>query len=99
MEGDSVYHIEETLEQTKIRLNRDDSLSSGVKKAILEFIDDLTMDNLSKHRQYFYITRLKVLGRIMGDSSCTLLNRISRLQYWNSKRQRRGETRIMLIAR
>ena len=68
MEGDSVYHIEETLEQTKIRLNRDDSLSSGVKKAILDFIDDLTMDNLSKHRQYFYITRLKVLGRIMGDS-------------------------------
>ena len=68
MEGDSVYHIEETLEQTKIRLNRDDSLSPGVKKAILDFIDDLTMDNLSKHRQYFYITRLKVLGRIMGDS-------------------------------
>ena len=41
MEGDSVYHIEETLEQTKIRLNRDDSLSPGVKKAILDFIDDL----------------------------------------------------------
>ena len=68
MEGDIVYHIEETLEQTKIRLNRDESLSPSVKKAILDFIDDLTTDNLSQHRQYFYITRLKVLGRIMGDS-------------------------------
>ena len=68
MEGDSVYHIEETLELAKIRLKQDDSLSSGVKKAILDFVDDLTMDNLSKHRQYFYVTRLKLLGRIMGDS-------------------------------
>ena len=68
MEGDIVYHIEQTLEQTKIRLNQDGSLNPEVKKAILDFIDDLTLDNLSIHRQYYYITRLKVLGRIMGDS-------------------------------
>ena len=68
MEGDSVYNIEVLLQQSKSRLNQEESLSPAVKKSILDFIDSLSMDNLSHHMQYFYITRLKLIARVMGDS-------------------------------
>ena len=68
MEGDRVYNIEGLLEQTKTRLVQEEALNSDVKKAILDFIDDLTMDNLSHHMRYFYLTRLKVLARVLGDA-------------------------------
>ena len=64
MEGDSVYHIEQTLEQTKIRLNQDESLNPVVKKAILDFIDDLTLAN----QQIPYIFHHRSCDRISSRS-------------------------------
>ena len=64
---ETVYLIDHNLELCKKRLQKDEALSDEVKKEILDFTADLAILGLSKHRWYFYIERLKLIGRFLGD--------------------------------
>lgn len=66
MEGETVYGIENGLKLCKDRLNRDKRISRDVKYAILDFVDDLAIRNVSDHVQYSYIERLEIVARKMG---------------------------------
>lgn len=48
-------------------MNKDHEIPDSVKAAILDFTDDLEISGISKHRQYFYIERLKIIARIMKE--------------------------------
>ena len=67
MENETVYEIDHNLELCKLRLKEENSIPGKVKDAILEFVDDMAIKGRSKHRQYFYIERLKIMARIMGE--------------------------------
>lgn len=45
---------------------REGTSRSHVKYAILDFVDDLAIRNVSDHVQYSYIERLEIVARIMG---------------------------------
>ena len=64
---ESIYDIDRNLELCKGRLKRDNGIPEEVKNAILNFTKKLNRDGISKHRQYFYIERLKIIARIMGN--------------------------------
>ncbi|MEM0159652.1 MAG: site-specific integrase [Candidatus Micrarchaeaceae archaeon] len=68
MEGETIYGIENGLKLCKDRLNRDKLLSKEAKDAILDFVDELAVRNVSDHVQYSYIERLMVVARIMGSA-------------------------------
>ena len=63
---ESIYDIDRNLELCKDRLKKDGEIPEEVKDAILNFTRKLNRDGISKHRQYFYIERLKIITRIMG---------------------------------
>jgi len=65
---ETVYQIDRNLELSKRRLENDNVIPEEAKKAILDFVDNLALEGISKHRQYFYIERLKIVAKIMGDS-------------------------------
>ena len=52
MEGETVYGIENGLKHCKDRLIRDNRISGDVKYAILDFVDDLAIKNVSDKVQY-----------------------------------------------
>ncbi len=68
MEEETVYGVDKNLKNCKRRLQNDPDISQKVKDEILRFVNILDIQSVSKHRQYFYIERLKILARIMGDS-------------------------------
>jgi integrase len=64
---ETVYLIDHNLELCKRRLQKDISVPEEVKKTIMDFTADLAILGLSKHRQYFYIERLKLIARLLGQ--------------------------------
>ncbi len=90
---ETVYSIGKQLEQCRARLMADNEIPDKVKKEILKFTDRMAVQGKSKHRQYFYIERLKAVARVMGDAFLTpteddIQDAILKLQ--NTK-TRRGE--------
>ena len=61
-----IYNIDHNIELAVKRLKGDGALDSRPKKVILEFIEFGTAQGLKKHRQYFYLGRLRILARVMG---------------------------------
>lgn len=67
-DGETVYGVSKLLEQCRSRLLNEKEISDNVKEVILDFTDDLAVQGRSKHRQYFYIERPKVVAKVKGDS-------------------------------
>ena len=63
---ENIYDIDRNLELCKDRLKEDKEIPEEVKNEILKFTKALNRNGISKHRQYFYIERLKIITRIMG---------------------------------
>jgi integrase len=64
---ENIYNIDRNLELCKSRLQKDEEIPEKVKKEIFDFTKKLNREGISKHRQYFYIERLKIMARIMGN--------------------------------
>ena len=59
-----IYKIDHTLEGEKQRL-AEETINEKVKQTFLDFIDELSVQNLTKYRQYFYLVRLRLVARIL----------------------------------
>lgn len=69
-DADQVYNVSRNLERAKERLHEDTQhglISADSEKLILQFLRDLDISNISKHRQYFYLERLRVVAKAMGE--------------------------------
>lgn len=70
-EADIVYGVTRNLDNAKRRLHNDvtkGKLSAEAEKTILRFLRDLDISKISKHRQYFYLERLRTVGKVMGGN-------------------------------
>lgn len=63
---DQIYKIEYNLQQEKERLRRE-NIDQRVITTFLDFIDEINVQNLTKHRQYFYLVKLRTMGKILDE--------------------------------
>ena len=63
---DQIYKIEYNLQQEKERLRRE-NIDQRVITTFLDFIDEINVQNLTKHRQYFYLVKLRTMGKILNE--------------------------------
>ena len=63
---DQIYKIEYNLQQEKERLKRE-NIDQRVITTFLDFIDEINIQNLTKHRQYFYLVKLRTMGKILDE--------------------------------
>lgn len=60
-----VYPISKTLEDERLRLERE-NFGEDIEKVFISFIDELSVNNITEFRQYFYLVRLRLVARQMG---------------------------------
>src|SRR2546425_12739687 len=63
-----VYRSEESLESRRAVLARDAKLDAKSRQAILDFIDHLSAQGLTAHRQNFYLSTLRKLATLIGPA-------------------------------
>ena len=85
-----VYDIARSLETERERLNNAD-LDSNVKKTINNFVNYIGASGVTKHRQYFYMVRLRLVAirmkeKFLDPSDQDIVNLINELQNAKSMR-------------
>lgn len=67
-DADIGFEVSRNLEKAKERLAHDVAegrILKDSKAIILRFIRDLDISKISKHRQYFYLERLRVVAKVL----------------------------------
>lgn len=85
-----VYDIARSLETERERLNKS-GLDDNVRKAIANFVNYIGASGVTKHRQYFYMVRLRLVAlrmreKFLDPSDQDLVNLINELQNAKSMR-------------
>jgi integrase/recombinase XerD len=63
-----IYDVDKYVESAKLKL-QNSNIPDDVKQKIREFVAFMREANgISKHRENFYLTRLKILACVMGSS-------------------------------
>ncbi len=86
----SVYHMKGDIEKERQRLEKS-TISGEGKKAIMEFLESISVMDVTNHRIYFYAVRLRLLAKFMGEdflkpSGKNVTKLINTLKSSNSRR-------------
>ncbi len=61
----TIYNIERKV-QNQLKMLDNLNIDNVAKEKIRDFINDLVLQGLTEHRQYFYLDKLKVVAEILG---------------------------------
>lgn len=94
-EADLIYDVSRNLLGGYERLHREVEegiIPASSEKVILKFLQDLDLSNISKHRQYFYLERLRLIAKTMKDNFLSpsgedIKNTLYRLKNTTTRRQ------------